>query len=183
MLHGPTLVVGHSYAGAVMSQATRGASNVVGLVFIAAVAPDTGEPAAVFNHLAPPLRSQADFVLIDLPHVGENNAPFLLIRRDKFAQDFCQDCSTTEARLLTAAETPTNASDSGTPITGTPAWKQFRSWYQISSQDHIINPAAQKIMAKRVDPTGAHTIMLKSSHASPLSHPKQIAAFIGRAAR
>jgi pimeloyl-ACP methyl ester carboxylesterase len=182
VLGGPTLIVAHSYGGAVITQAAQDAPNVVGLAYIAAVAPDTGEAAGIFNQLAPPLPSQADFVPIDQPHVGQNNAPFVVIRRDKFGEDFCQDCSNTQQDLLTATEAPTNASAFGTPITGTPAWKQFTAWYQISSQDRIINPDAQRIMARRMDPNGAHTITLRSSHASLVSHAEQVADFIERAA-
>jgi pimeloyl-ACP methyl ester carboxylesterase len=183
VLGGPTLVVGHSYGGAVITQAAQGAPNVVGVVYIAAVAPDTGETASAFNQLAPPLPSQADFVPIDLPHVGQNGAPFVVIARDRFGQDFCQDCSAARAGLLAATEIPANASDFGTAVTGTPAWRQVRAWYQISSRDHIISRAAQAIMAKRMDPTGRHTITLESSHASLVTHAEQVAALIERAAR
>lgn len=183
VLGGPTLIVGHSYGGAVVTQAVQGASNVVGLVYLAATAPDTGEAAGDFNRLAPPLPSAADFVPIDLPHVGENNAPFVVLAPAKFREDFCQDCSARRARLLAATAAPVNASAFGTPLTGTPAWKQFPAWYQISSRDHMINPAAQRIMARRMDPTGAHTIELRSGHASLITHPQQVAGFIERAAR
>jgi pimeloyl-ACP methyl ester carboxylesterase len=182
VLGGPTLVVGHSYAGAVITQAAEDSPNVIGLVYVAAVAPDTGETATVFDKLAPPLPSEADVTPIDLPHVGEDNAPFVIIRRDRFAADFCQDCSAPEKELLAASEVPTNASAFAAPITGTPAWRQFPSWYQISRLDRIINPRAQRIMARRVDPTGRHTIALRSSHASPISHARQVAQFIEHAA-
>jgi pimeloyl-ACP methyl ester carboxylesterase len=183
VLDGPTLVVGHSSAGAVITQAAQDAPNVTGLVFIAAVAPEAGETGGVFNQLAPPLPSLADFVPIDPGHTGENGAPFLLFARDRLEPDGCQDCGATEARLLAATETPTNASEFSTPITGVPAWKQFPSWYQISSEDRIINPDAERIMARRVDPTGARTIELRSSHLSLVSHAGKVAAFIERAAR
>jgi len=183
VLGGPTVVVGHSYGGAVITQAAQDAPNVAGLVYLAATAPDSGEPAGVFNQLAPPLPSQADFVPIDLPHVGRNDAPFVVIARDRFAEDFCQDCSAQDARLLTATEAPTNASAFGTPITGPPAWRQFPAFYEVSSHDRLINPEAQRIMARRMDPTGEHTITLASSHAAPVSHADQVAEFIERAAR
>ncbi len=183
VLHGSTLVVGHSYGGAVITQAVQDAPNVLGVVYIAATAPDTGEAAGDFNKLAPPLPSGADFTPIDLPNVGANNAPFVVLARSKFRYDFCQDCRAAQARLLAATEAPVNASAFGTPITGTPAWKQFPAWYQISTRDHIINPAAQRILAKRMDPTGAHTIRLSSGHASLLTHADEVAGLIERAAR
>jgi pimeloyl-ACP methyl ester carboxylesterase len=183
VLGGPTVVVGHSYGGAVITQAAENAPNVAGLVYIAATAPDTGETASVFNQLAPPLPSASDFLAIDLPHIGRNDAPFVVIARDRFAQDFCQDCTAGIGRLLTAAEAPTNASAFGTAISGTPAWKQFPAWYQVSSQDRIINPDAERVMARRMDPTGERTITLASSHASLVSHAEPVADFIERAAR
>ncbi|WP_322748086.1 MULTISPECIES: alpha/beta hydrolase [unclassified Frankia] len=183
VLHGPTLIAAHSYGGAVISQAAEGAANVVGLVYLAAFAPDTGETLNYINNtLAPLLPSQADAVPIDLPNVGANNAPFLMIRENRFRDDFCADCSRVEAAILAAAQTPLNASATTAPLQGTPAWKQVPSWYQISAEDRLINPAAQKIMAGRLDPTGSHTLTLESSHASLVSHAGQVAQFIERAA-
>lgn len=182
VLGGPTVVVGHSYGGAVITQAAEDAPNVTSVVYIAATAPDTGEAAAVFNSLAPALPSLADFVPIDLPRVGQNDAPFVILARDRFRQDFCQDCNPTEAGVLAATEVPINFSAFGTPVTGTPAWREFPAWYQISTRDRIINPAAQEVMAERMDPSGTHTIRLKSSHASLISHAEQVARFIERAA-
>jgi hypothetical protein len=145
--------------------------------------PDTGETAAAFLDLAPPLPSVNDLVPIDLPNVGQNGAPFVVIDPTKFAEDFCQDCSPPEARLLTATEAPINASAFGVPLAGTPAWKQVRSWYQISSEDRIINPAAERIMAARVDPSGERTITLRSGHASLITHAPEVADLIERAAK
>jgi pimeloyl-ACP methyl ester carboxylesterase len=182
VLHGPTVVVGHSYAGAVITQAAR-AKNVRAVVYIAATAPDTGEAAAVFNQLAPPLPSAADFVPIDLPHVGQNGAPFVILARNRFAHDFCQDCRAGEAALLAATEVPINASAFSAPVRGVPAWRRVPAWYQISTRDRLINPAAQQIMARRMDPTGAHTIRLPAGHASLISHAEDVARFIERASR
>jgi pimeloyl-ACP methyl ester carboxylesterase len=182
VLGGPTVVVGHSYGGFVITQATEGAPNVRALVYVAADAPDTGETAADFNKLAPPLPSGNDFVPIDLPHTGQNGAPYVIIARDRFRADFCQDCPPRLGQLLAASEVPANASSFGIPLSGTPAWRQFPAWYQISSKDRIINPAAQQVMAHRLDPSGAQTITIKSGHASLITHSQQVARFIERAA-
>ena len=183
VLGGPTVVVGHSYGGAVVTQAAAGQPNVVALAYVAAGAPDSGETAGDFNKLAPPLPSSNDFVPIDLPHVGQNNAPFVILNPAKFRADFCQDCSAAEARLLLATEMPINASAFGTPIAGIPAWKQITSWYLVSTRDRIVNPAAQRAMAKRMDPTGVRTLTVKAGHASLITHPAKVAAFIERAAK
>jgi pimeloyl-ACP methyl ester carboxylesterase len=181
---GPTLLVGHSYGGAVITQAAQGASNVIGVVYIAALAPNTGESVAdlATNLNVPPLASAVDVVPIDLPNLGKNNAPFVILARDKVRQDFCQDCTAAEAALLASTETPLNLSDFFTPVIGPPAWKNLPSWYQISGRDNTINPLLEKKMALRVDPSGSHTITLDSSHASMVSHARQVANFIERAA-
>jgi pimeloyl-ACP methyl ester carboxylesterase len=181
---GPILLVGHSYGGAVITEAAQGASNVTGVVYIAALAPDTGESvAALATDLnVPPLASAADVVPIDLPNLGKNNAPFVILARDKVRQDFCQDCTAAEAALLASTETPLNLSDFATPVVGPPAWKTLPSWYQISAHDNTINPLLEEKMALRMDPSGAHTISLDSSHASMISHARQVASFIERAA-
>jgi pimeloyl-ACP methyl ester carboxylesterase len=180
-LAGPTVVVGHSYGGAVVTQAAAGASNVKAVVYIAAAAPDSGEAAGDFNRLAPTLPSVADFTPIDLPHVGQSNAPFVILARDKFRYDFCQDCAASEAALLAATEMPINGSAFTIPISGVPAWRQVPAWYQISTRDRLINPAAQTVMAKRMDPSGTRTLRLSSSHASLISHARQVTRFIERA--
>lgn len=175
-LHGPTVVVGNSYGGAVITQAAQDDPDVVGVVYLAAIAPDGGETVSDFNALAPALPSQQDFQAVD-------GGPFVIIARDRFAEDFCQDCSTTQKRLLAAKEAPINGASFGATISGVPAWRQVPAWYQISSEDRIINPDAQRIMAQRMDPDGIRTITLRSSHASLISHAQQVAAFVERAAR
>jgi pimeloyl-ACP methyl ester carboxylesterase len=182
VLGGPTLVIAHSYGGAVITQAAAGAPNAVGVVYLAAAAPDTGETASVFFDLAPPVAGDNDLEPIDLPNTGENNAPYVVIDRAKFGADFCADCDAVTRDLLAIEEVPTNASAFDVPISGTPAWRTLPAWYQISTNDRIINPDAQRAMAARLDPTGAHTISLASSHASLLSHAEQVALFIERAA-
>jgi pimeloyl-ACP methyl ester carboxylesterase len=181
-LSGPTVVVGHSYGGAVVTQAAERNPQVVAVVYLAAIAPDTGEIPLVINDLAPPLPSGADIVPIDLPNVGENGAPYVIVRRDRFVDDFCQDCRPAEAAVLAAEEIPTNASAFGTPLVGTPAWREVPAWYQISAHDHLINPVAERVMAARMDPSGQHTVTLRTGHAAMLSEPEAVTRFVERAA-
>jgi len=180
-LAGPTVVVAHSYGGAVVTQAAQANPNVVAVVYLAAIAPDTGEIPLVINDLAPPLPSGADIVPIDLPNVGENGAPYVIVKRDRFVADFCQDCPPAEGAALAAEEIPINASAFGTPLTGTPAWREVPAWYQISADDHLINPDAQRVMAHRMDPSGRHTITVDTGHAAMLTRAEVIAKFIERA--
>jgi pimeloyl-ACP methyl ester carboxylesterase len=176
-LHGPTVVVGHSYGGTVITQATSGAPNVAGLVYVAAFAPDTGETIDSIRTQYPPLPSAQYFVPVD----PNENPPFLILQRDHFHQFICQDVEPRKARVLAAAEGPISATVLTAPIQGLPGWRQFPTWYQISSDDRMIQPAAQKMMANRAAPPD-HIISIKASHAPMLSHPKELAKFIEQAA-
>jgi pimeloyl-ACP methyl ester carboxylesterase len=176
-LHGPTVVAGHSYGGTVITQATSGAPNVAGLVYVAAFAPDTGETIDSIRTQYPPLPSAQYFVPVD----PSENPPFLILQRDHFHQFFCQDVEPRKAKALAAAEGPTSATVFTAPIQGTPAWRQSPAWYQISSEDRMIQPAAQKMMANRAAPPD-HIISIKASHAPMLSHADELAEFIAQAA-
>jgi pimeloyl-ACP methyl ester carboxylesterase len=170
-LHGPTIVVGHSYGGAVITQATSGAPNVAGLVYVAAFAPDTGE--TIGSIWTPP-----PYII---PVDPSEKPPFLIVQRDHFHQLICQDVEPRKANALAAAEGPTSATVATAPIQGSPAWRQFPTWYQISSDDRMIQPAAQKMMANRAAPPD-HIISIKASHAPMLSHTDELAKFIEQAA-
>jgi pimeloyl-ACP methyl ester carboxylesterase len=175
--HGPTVVVGHSYGGVVITQAAWKARNVASLVYIAAFAPDTGETIDSIKTQYPPLPSMQYFVPVD-PNV---TPPFLILQRDHFHQFVCQDIDPKKAKALAAAEVPISATVITAPIQGPPGWRKFPTWYQISSNDRMIQPAAQKMMANRAAPSD-HIISIEASHASMLSHPKELAKFIEQAA-
>lgn len=169
-LQGPTILVGHSYGGMVISQLGH-LPNLVGLVYVAAFAPDKGESLGSI------------FQLRDLPSGAANLFPdqddFLWIKYDKFHESFCQDLDKTEAVVMAAAQKPTSGkcfSDTSTE----PAWKTKPSWYQISNQDHMIPPETQQWFTERMKPK--KTIRLDSSHASLASHPNEIIALIEEAA-
>jgi pimeloyl-ACP methyl ester carboxylesterase len=176
-LHGPTVVVGHSYGGNVITQATSGAANVAGLVYVAAFAPDSCETIDSIRTQYPPLPSAQYFVPVD----PSETPPFLIMQRDHVHQFFCQDVEPRKARALAATEGPTSATVFTAPIQGSPAWRQFPTWYQISNDDKMIQPAAQKMMANRAAPPD-HIISMKASHASMLSHSEQLTKFIEQAA-
>jgi pimeloyl-ACP methyl ester carboxylesterase len=177
-LHGPSVVVGHSYGGTVITQATSGAPNVSGLVYVAAFAPDRGETIDSIRMQYPPLPSAQYFIPVD----PSENPPFLVLQRDHFHQFFCQDVEPRRAQALAAAEGPTSATVFTASIQGPPAWRQLPAWYQISSDDRMIQPAAQEMMANRAAPPD-HIISIKASHAAMLSHAEELAKFIEQAAR
>jgi pimeloyl-ACP methyl ester carboxylesterase len=166
---GPVLLVGHSYGGAVITQAGN-QPNVVGLVYIAAFAPDEGESPA--------------FIATAIPTTGAANlAPdsdgYLWIKQDKFHESFCQDLTAEEGLVMAVTQKAPLAGAFGDKITA-PAWKNKPSWYQISSSDRMIAPESEKMMSGRL---GAKKIItLDASHASLASRPDEVTALIDEAA-
>ncbi len=165
---GPTILVGHSYGGAVITEAGND-PKVSGLVYVAAFAPDAGQSAGSMQSGAPPAPMGAQ--------LKPDAQGFLKLSREGVFEDFAQDLSPEEKLVLFAAQSPTNAKSLGGVIT-TAAWRGKRSWYIIASQDRAIPPELEAIMAKTL---GADTISLPSSHVAMLSHPKEVAAVIMKA--
>ncbi|MBX9403175.1 alpha/beta hydrolase [Lysobacter sp. BMK333-48F3] len=166
---GPVLLVGHSYGGAVITEAGD-QPNVVGLVYIAAFAPDAGEsPGGITQQSLP----QA------APDLAPDSDGYLWLSPDKFHQDFCQDLSADEGLVMGVTQKAPLAGTFGDAIS-TPAWKSKPSWYQISSQDRMISPDNQRRMSARL---GAKKVIeLDASHASLASRAAEVAALIDEAA-
>ncbi len=166
---GPVLLVGHSYGGAVITQAGD-MPNVVGLVYIAAFAPDAGE-------------SPGGITQQHLPYAAPNLEPdsdgYLWLKSDKFHESFCQDLSPDEALVMAVTQKAPLASTFGDTITA-PAWNKKPSWYQISSEDRMIAPENQQRMADRLN--ARKVITLTASHASLASKAGEVAALIDEAA-
>jgi pimeloyl-ACP methyl ester carboxylesterase len=164
-VQGPVLLVGHSYGGAVITQAGN-QPNVVGLVFIAAFAPDAGE-------------SPGGLTQQHIPKAAANLAPdsdgYLWIKADKFHESFCQDLAADEALVMAVTQKAPLASTFADAISE-PAWKHKPTWYQISSEDHMIAPENQQRMAARMSPR--KTLTLEASHASLASRAKEVAGLI-----
>jgi len=164
---GSTILVGHSYGGVIITMAGN-APNVTGLVYIAAYAPDEGETIAELKSRAAPAAGAA--------HVHPDDQGYLWIEREAFPEYFAGDVEPEEARVMAAVQMPWKVSGSKM---SSPAWRSRPSWYQISEQDKMINPELQHFMAKRI---GATIVSLAASHASAVSHPRDIAALIETAA-
>ncbi|ODV44504.1 hydrolase [Cupriavidus sp. UYMMa02A] len=166
---GPVLLVGHSYGGAVITQAGD-QPNVIGLVYIAAFAPDAGE-------------SPGDITQRHLPVAAPNLVPdsdgYLWLNADKFHESFCQDLPAKDALVMAATQKAPLASTFGDAITAT-AWRKKPSWYQISSEDRMIAPENQLKMSARLN--SQKVITLAASHASLASRPAEVAALIDEAA-
>ena len=168
---GPVLLVGHSYGGAVITQAGD-LPNVVGLVYVAAFAPDAGENLAQIN----------DWRAAQAPAAG-NVAPdsdgYVWIKQDKFQESFCQDLPADEALVMAVTQKAPVGSTFGDTISD-PAWKKKPAWYQVSASDRMIHPDSERQMAERMKPRS--TIELDASHASLASQPTAIAELIDQAA-
>jgi len=167
---GPVVLVGHSYGGAVITGAAAGSQNVKALVYLAAFAPDAGEPLGEpgKKFAQPPLNSAL------IPDAAGS----LYIDRAKFHDAFCKDLPEAEARVMAATQKPLASSvfEASVP---TAAWRTIPSWYVVSSQDQAINPDLERFYAKRM---GAKTSEIAASHVAFLSHPEEIAKVIEDAA-
>jgi pimeloyl-ACP methyl ester carboxylesterase len=168
---GPVVVVGHSYGGAVLTNAARGNTRVKALVFIAAFAPDAGEviSAGAENFAPPPLGSA----------LVSDAAGFLSIERAKFHDTFAADLPTTEARIMAATQKPIFGAIFAA-TTQDPAWKSIPSWYLVATEDHAINPDFERFLAKRICAT---TTEVKSSHALPVAQPDAVFRVIDNAVK
>ena len=168
-IKGPVLLVGHSYGGAVITQAGD-LPNVAGLVYIAAFAPDAGESPGAITQQHPPVAA---------PNLEPDSDGYLWIKPEKFHESFCQDLTREEGLVMAVTQKAPVAATFGDAITA-PAWKKKPSWYQISSEDRMIAPANQERMSARL---GARKVItLAASHASLASQPAEVSAFIAEAA-
>jgi pimeloyl-ACP methyl ester carboxylesterase len=169
---GPTLLVGHSHGGAVITGAGR-ATNVVGLVYLAAFAPAQGESVNSINLAkSDPAPGWASIS----PAFDDN---FLWHRQDTFHDAFCQDLDDTESLVMATTQRPL-ARRCLDDVTGEPAWKTKPSWYQVSAHDRMIPPQTERWMAERIH--ARETIELDTSHASFATRPTQVLELITNAA-
>jgi pimeloyl-ACP methyl ester carboxylesterase len=141
---GQKILVGHSYGGMVISNAGAGRADVLALVYAAGLVPEQGESA--FSVQEGYRQTEAVNHLVFDPH------PFAYIDRAFFPQVFCQDLSSEQAAELNAAQRPASLNALGEP-SGPVAWHALPSWYAISGQDLVIDPAVQAFMANRAGST------------------------------
>lgn len=165
---GPVVLVGHSYGGAVITEAGN-LPNVTGLVYVAAFAPDAGESPGQISEEQPP----AAFENIEPDSDGR-----LWVAQDKFKESFAQDLSDDDTLVMAVTQKAPLGSTFGDQVTD-PAWKQKPTWYQISTEDRMIHPDNQRRMAARMSPR--RTIELDASHASLASRPADVVDLIEEA--
>jgi pimeloyl-ACP methyl ester carboxylesterase len=167
-VNAPLILVGHSYGGAVITQAGN-ESQVRGLVYIAAFQPDNGETLGDLLKQKPPAANSA------VP-AGEG---YVIVDPKTFHADFAADLPAKEADFMAISQVPISTSAFGTPITNA-AWHNKPSWYAVATEDRMINPELERFMAKRA---GSTTIEVKGSHAIFMSQPQIIARLIEQAAK
>ena len=161
---GPTILVGHSYAGTVISQAGN-APNVVGLVYIAARAPDAGEDYTALAARFPTPPANAGLV---------KSGGFEQLSQDAFLADFAGGVPRSRARALYAAQGPISTSlFSGR--TTVAAWRNKPTWYAISTQDKTASPELERFLANRMKAT---TVELNTSHLSIVTQPDAVTKLI-----
>lgn len=165
---GPAVLVGHSYGGAVITEAGNNA-HVASLVYVAAFAPAEGEKLGPLLGSIPPAANS----------IAPTQDGYLLVDPAKFPADFAADLPAAEAHFMAISQLPINGSILGTPITA-PAWKTKPSYGIVATQDRMINPDLERSMYKRA---GAKVTEIKGSHAVFISRPNDVARFIERAAK
>jgi pimeloyl-ACP methyl ester carboxylesterase len=168
-LSGPAMLVGHSYGGVVITEAGTD-PRVVGLVYIAAFAPDKGESVATL--IKDPVPGAPTPPILP-PHDG-----FLALDPSKFAASFAADIPPEKAEFMSKSQVPWGL-DALNGTVSEPAWKTKPSWYLVATDDKMIPPPAQQAMSKRA---GSTVVEVKGSHAVYVSQPKAVAAFIAKAA-
>jgi pimeloyl-ACP methyl ester carboxylesterase len=180
-IKGPKILVGHSYGGAVITQAASGDPDVKALVYLAALAPDRGE---VLSDL---LKKPVAHPVAPLPLVSVNvtqpdgtKRADLYLDPSKFRARFAADLPRGVAADLAATQRPLSAAAFTSTLAVEPAWKTIPSWYLVSKQDMAMAPDLERFQADRMH---AHTSQIDSSHAVYISHPKAVADLVEQAAR
>ena len=167
---GPVILVGHSYGGVIATEAGNH-PKVVGIVYIAAFAPDRGESVSSLIKDPPPGAP--------VPPILPPQDGFLFLDRAKFASSFAADVDAEKSAFMADSQVPWGVEALGGTITE-PAWKTKPSWYLIATDDRMIPPPAQRFMSKRA---GSSVVEVGGSHSVYVSQPKAVAALIATAAK
>ncbi len=169
---GPTLLVAHSFGGAVITQLGTDAPHVIGLVYESAFAPDKGETLKGLLS-QPPQPPGVSGIHPD--RVGD-----LWIDPDAFVKFFAPDVPAAKARVMAAVQKPIAADVLFSEAAfGPPSWRSFPTWYLVTTEDQMLPPDAQRLFAKRM---GATVTTVAASHAAMVSQPEAVASFIVKAA-
>src|SRR3977135_4233634 len=168
--NGPVILVGHSYGGAVITEAGND-PKVVGLVYVAAFAPDKGESVSTLIANPSPGAPQ--------PPILPPQDGYLFLDKAKFPASFAGDVKPDAAAFMADSQVPWGVEALNGKISEA-AWKTKPSWYLLTTEDRMIPPGAQRMMSKRI---GATVVEAKGSHAIYVSRPQDVAALIEKAAQ
>jgi pimeloyl-ACP methyl ester carboxylesterase len=166
----PTIVVGHSYGGQIITALGAEAPNVAGLVYIAAFGLDEGESLGALLSQGP--------VTPALAHLFTDARGYAWLSEDDFVSHFAGDVEAAQARVMYAVQQPL-AATAFTDVMGVPAWRSLPSWYLVAQNDEAIPPDAERMFASRM---GATTVEIPSSHVAMVSHPAEVADLVEKAA-
>ena len=166
----PAILVGHSYGGAVITE-TGTDPKVAALVYISAFAPDKGESVATLIKDPPPGAP--------VPPILPPRDGYLFLDKTKFTASFAADVDPEKAAFMADSQVPWGVEALNGTISE-PAWKAKPSWYLVTTEDRMIPPAAQRVMAKRA---GSTVVEVKGSHSAYVSQPGAVAALIEQAAK
>jgi len=169
--NGPTIVVGHSYGGQIITALGTDAPNVVALVYIAAFGLDQGESIGALLGQGP--ASPA------LAHLSIDQQGFAWLPEDDFVHHFAADVDPVKARVMYAVQQPL-AATALQEVMRVPAWKALPSWFMVADGDQAIPPDAERLFAKRM---GATTVEVPTNHVAMVSHPQDVVQLIESAAQ
>ena len=179
---GPIVLVGHSYGGAVITNAATGNANVKALVYIDAFIPDQGEQVLQLTGAQPGscLAANPTTVFNAVPYPGAPKGDVdLYLKPSVFLNCFASGVNSQKAAILAATQRPLTLSAGMTP-SGVPAWKTIPSWSLIGTADEVIPPAEQRLMSQRAQ---AHITEIDAGHLSLVSHPEAVTDVIEQAVR
>jgi pimeloyl-ACP methyl ester carboxylesterase len=168
---GPTVIVGHSYGGEVMTALGNDAPNVVGLVYIAAIGIDEGESLGGLLAQGPPTPA--------LAHQFVDAEGFVWLTEDDFVNHFAGGVDRVKANVLYAVQQPLSTSVLNDFVMNAPGWKSLPSWYMIARDDQALPPDGQRMLANRM---GATTVEVPAGHLAMVSHPAEVAKLTETAA-
>ena len=168
--NGPTLLVGHSYGGQIITALGTDTPNVVGLVYIAGFGLDEGESIGALLEQAPAGPA--------LAHLDVDEQGFAWLPEDDFVKHFAADVDPIKAKVMFAVQQPLHWSALG-EVMGVPAWKSLPTWFLVADGDQVIPPDAQRQFAPRM---GATTVEVSSNHVAMVSHPDEVLQLIKTAA-
>jgi pimeloyl-ACP methyl ester carboxylesterase len=171
---GPVILVGHSYGGAVITNAAASAPNVKALVYVAAFVPDVGEALGELINKYPGSEIQAATYPVPYPNPDGTTGTDLYLQADQLRRVFAADLPVSTTKIMAATQRPFSA-NCFTDLTQAAAWHTIPSWGLIATDDKAIPPALQRFEYQRA---GSHTVTAAASHVAMISHPDLVTQLI-----